>query len=260
MCGGAIISDKWIATAAHCVNGYGHGSIVVIHGLTVLPSSIFGGVQAENWATASSVHVHADYNRYNNMYDIALVELTNKLDFSDGNRWPVCLPANDFCVAEGQDVTVSGWGATGESEGTSPTLKAVNVPQMSADDCFERMLDFGREISKSTMTCAGGKLGEDACQGDSGGPLTYRDAVGVHTLVGLVSWGVGCARENIPGIYARVTYMLQWIKEVSQVDNQASNSIGAEKVRRQFKRSSSAPVQKISRRGAEEAPKLRPKC
>ena len=95
---------------------------------------------------------------------------------------------------------------------------------MSTATCISKMLAIGRMISSTTMTCAGGIEGEDACQGDSGGPLTYRDSNGVHTLVGLVSWGVGCARDQIPGIYTRITYMLNWIKTISQVDNDGGDS------------------------------------
>ena len=74
------------------------------------------------------------------------------------------------------------------------------------------------------MVCAGGDAGKDACQGDSGGPLIFRDANGVSVLVGVTSWGIGCARPDLPGVYTRVANELDWIYENSLVKNDGASS------------------------------------
>ena len=154
------------------------------------------------------------------MYDVALIEMKFKLDFNNpDNGWPVCLPATDMCLGVDEKLIVSGWGAVGEGQKTSTKLKQVTIPQVAATDCYMRFLKMGKMITLKAMTCVGGEKGEDACQGDSGGPLTYRDTNGVHTLVGLVSWGVGCARDGVPGVYTRLTFMMEWIRKVSKIDN-----------------------------------------
>ena len=220
MCGGVFISDKWVMTAGHCAYRYSAHHIIIIHGLTSLTGF---QVPTGNWASVNSVHVHDQYSSFTNMYDVALLELRNKVDFSAGNRWPICLPANDFCLSNSEFVTVTGWGAQSEGGSASQTLRKVNVPVMTSSACVNKMASIGRFVNPQTMMCAGGEEGEDACQGDSGGPLTYRNSDSVHTLVGLVSWGVGCAREGTPGIYVRITYMLEWVKSISQVDNDGEN-------------------------------------
>ena len=84
---------------------------------------------------------------------------------------------------------------------------------LDTDACQSWMKSVGRrEIIYSNMMCAGYKDGgKDSCQGDSGSPLTMKTKRGA-TLIGLVSWGVGCARPNLPGVYTRITEYLDWIQ------------------------------------------------
>lgn len=108
-------------------------------------------------------------------------------------------------------MTVSGWG-TLSAGGSQPTvLHSVNVPGITNDACKAR---YCSSRITNQMLCAGNLAngGVDSCQGDSGGPLTY-DVAGRTTVVGVVSWGIGCASAGYPGVYARVTESLAWINE-----------------------------------------------
>ena len=109
--------------------------------------------------------------------------------------------------AAGQMLTASGWGRTSESGGTADTLQKVTVPVISNDKCQEM---YPGETIDASVLCAAGP-GKDSCKGDSGGPIFGTDAYGDDYLVGLVSWGYGCARAEYPGVYARVSHFKGWI-------------------------------------------------
>ena len=108
---------------------------------------------------------------------------------------------------------MAGWGVTLEgSLVLSSSLQEVSLPLVSLGKCREAL----GEAVTDTMLCAGGVRGQDACQGDSGGPLmgAHPDTDRVY-LAGVVSWGVGCAREDLPGVYTRVTSYTAWIRETT---------------------------------------------
>ena len=130
--------------------------------------------------------------------------------------------------AEPQTFTVSGWGSTFVSIKSPPNqhfvkqkyfqsggfvvekLHKVEVPFVSTDDCNQSYNGNGYSITDG-MICAGEK-GKDSCQGDSGGPMVA-NVNGTSVLVGVVSWGIGCAQEGYPGVYARVANYIDWIEE-----------------------------------------------
>lgn len=130
----------------------------------------------------------------------------------------------------GRFAVVAGWGRTGEDEETSRVLRKVVVPVWSKEDCYDA--GYGAHKLSENMFCAGYPDGEkDACQGDSGGPLHVKRDGGsmqligelllyriyffifVDLLPGVVSWGRGCARPNLPGIYTKLTNYLDWVRE-----------------------------------------------
>merc|ERR1711992_90214 len=116
------------------------------------------------------------------------------------------LPTGPMEFSPGDEFVVSGWGTTSSGGSISATLKQVTVPFVSDAECDSDYSAYGG-VDDETMICAG-EEGVDSCQGDSGGPMT---AYGVH--VGIVSWGVGCARRGYPGVYGQTDAFVSWIND-----------------------------------------------
>lgn len=150
-----------------------------------------------------------------NNFDIAILKTSRPMSWvftKDGfgsiNR--VCLPRPGDNYEPGENVTVSGWGVMSEGEGTiSNVLNAVDIPVVSYQECRAA---YGQRVNQDHV-CAGLKLGgKDSCQGDSGGPLVRRRN-GLAELVGIVSFGYGCARPDNPGVYTKVSNYIDWIQK-----------------------------------------------
>ncbi|KAJ8391246.1 hypothetical protein AAFF_G00095130 [Aldrovandia affinis] len=153
-----------------------------------------------------------NYNHRSHDNDIALMKLKTPLNFTDTIR-PVCLPQYDYDLPGGTQCWISGWGYTQPDDVHIPdTLKEAPVPLISTKKCNSSCM-YNGEISPR-MLCAGYTEGKvDACQGDSGGPLVCQDD-SVWRLVGVVSWGTGCAEPNHPGVYTKVAEFLGWIYDM----------------------------------------------
>lgn len=150
-----------------------------------------------------------------NNYDIAILKTKQPMawvfsqdGFGSVNR--VCLPYAGDEYQDGENVTVSGWGVMSEGEGSiSNILNAVDVPIVSLTEC---RVAYGQRVNKDHL-CAGLKQGgKDSCQGDSGGPLVRRRGNQTE-LVGIVSFGYGCAQAGSPGVYTKVSHYVDWINE-----------------------------------------------
>ena len=155
--------------------------------------------------------VNEKYNPATYQNDIALLELSQEVTYKQ-HIIPVCLPERHENTT-GRMATVTGWGRTQYGVPTSPGfLQKVDVEVLNSTTCQTWMNSVGRkEKIYPNMMCAGYKSGgKDSCQGDSGSPLTYKND-GKSTLIGLVSWGVGCARPNLPGVYTKISEFVDWI-------------------------------------------------
>uniref|UniRef100_H2LKA2 Transmembrane serine protease 5 n=1 Tax=Oryzias latipes TaxID=8090 RepID=H2LKA2_ORYLA len=156
-----------------------------------------------------------NYNHRTHDSDIALIKLRTPLNFTDTIR-PICLPQYKYDLPGGTQCWISGWGYTKPDDVQSPdTLKEAPVPLISTKKCNSSCM-YNGEITPR-MLCAGYTEGKvDACQGDSGGPLVCQEDT-VWRLVGVVSWGTGCAEPNHPGVYTKVAEFLSWIYEMIEV-------------------------------------------
>uniref|UniRef100_A0A8C9ZCZ9 ST14 transmembrane serine protease matriptase a n=1 Tax=Sander lucioperca TaxID=283035 RepID=A0A8C9ZCZ9_SANLU len=214
VCGATIISQRWLVTAAHCVQDdaktrYSQpGTWEVYLGLHN-QQTVGSAVVKRN---LKQIIPHPNYNHYTFDNDIALMELDSPVTYSDYIK-PICLPAPQHDFPVGSTVWITGWGATREGGFAAKVLQKAQVRIINQAVCNDLM---GGDIT-SRMLCAGVLTGGiDACQGDSGGPLSSPSSRGMF-LAGVVSWGDGCARRNKPGIYTAVTKFRGFIKEKTGV-------------------------------------------
>jgi secreted trypsin-like serine protease len=201
-CGGSILSDTWILTAQHCVDGATASSLRVVAGSTRLS-------QPGQARSVAEIVRFSGYTSPENGKDVSLLRLSSPLSLNTNVQAINIATSNDESAgvtAAGILANVSGWG-TLSSNGSSPDdLRAVNVPLVSNATAQQR---YPSENITSDQLAAGGD-GRDSCQGDSGGPLTVSTTTG-PVLIGVVSWGYGCGDARYPGLYARVSSFASWI-------------------------------------------------
>jgi len=206
-CGGTLLNKKYVLTAMHCIysgkRGGMAGDIRVTVGSWDIEKDVTSGVAEEIPTTPIP---RQDYNEGKIDNDIALLRLSKEVAFTD-RVIPACLPTDANKMYEGARAAISGFGATSEGGPSSDQMKesSVKIVAQSHSTCRK----YGR--LPMTKLCAYG-YSTDTCQGDSGGPLVVQED-GRNTVVGVVSYGNGCARPGVAGVYARVTTYLRWIND-----------------------------------------------
>ncbi|XP_032688807.1 serine protease snake-like isoform X1 [Odontomachus brunneus] len=216
-CGGSVISENFILTAAHCVESLNNGPATKVRvGLIDLLAP--GDAMQERSITKSIKH--PDYKHAVSYHDIALFKLDRPLKLNSQVR-PACLEVN--LQIHGKSAIASGFGKTSyESDIGSNELMKVQLDYISEDDCKKAYAeDLGsRRLPQGlipNLLCAGVmEGGKDTCQGDSGGPLQkiLEEPYCMYNIVGVTSFGKFCAFKSMPAVYTRVSSYLDWIENI----------------------------------------------
>jgi secreted trypsin-like serine protease len=190
-CGGALYTQQIVLTAAHCVNGTGPNTSITATAGVVDLQSTSGRVQVR------STYVYRAPGYNGDGKDWALIKLAQ----------PINLPTLKIATTTQYNTgtfTVAGWGAATQGGAQQRYLLKATVPFVSDATC--RSYSGYSGLIASEEICAGYAAGGvDTCQGDSGGPMFRRDANNAWIQVGIVSWGIGCAKPNAPGVYTEVS-------------------------------------------------------
>jgi secreted trypsin-like serine protease len=208
MCGGTIIDSNWILTAAHCED--------VLTKSKILIGSLQAGQGTEVVMKDHFVHPNFRFVSKHPDYDFMLVELQDPIDFSSTGTSPITLTDESRSrelLTSGKSVTAMGWGDLKENGQNYPkNLNKVKLPIVS-NDVANGPNSYNGAIDESMIAAGYANGGKDACDGDSGGPLLAHDSAHEAVLVGVVSWGNGCAEAGQYGIYANVAVARSWIED-----------------------------------------------
>ncbi|XP_034247089.1 trypsin-1-like isoform X2 [Thrips palmi] len=189
-CGASIISQSFALTAGHCAEA----------GVTPKSGAISAGSASLSTGESYNIVRITSHPRYDAMtidFDAGVVEIEGVFRLGDTQRIVPLPPANQL-EPDGNLVTASGWGVSKENDfDLEQDLQAVRLHVVSQEACGDAYGDYGGISAR--MLCAS-DVGKDSCQGDSGGPLVST----AGKQIGIVSWGLGCARKGFPGVYTRV--------------------------------------------------------
>ncbi|KAL0860349.1 hypothetical protein ABMA27_009750 [Loxostege sticticalis] len=227
LCGGALISNRYVLTAAHCLVGsvldvgtpknVRLGEYDTAHeGPDCRPVEGGGEDCTEDIVIIPIAKTipHAEYSPLTRRHDIGLIRMQQAAPYTDFIR-PICLPTVDITVKPPPNFKLyaAGWGAINSTHSKSVVKLHVGLPFVSQRECQPAYNVSRRKVALwQGQMCAGGELGKDSCKGDSGGPLMYENGR-IYEVLGVVSFGpTPCGLEDIPGVYSKVSEYVRWIK------------------------------------------------
>lgn len=201
LCGGTLLTASWILTAAHCVKDVAVKTIKVVAGATLLY-----GPRGQVRSVTKSI-VAPKFSTKTLFWDVALLKLNASMTLGT-NVTTIAMATS--VPAVGTKLLIGGWGATEEGGSVVKRLQSTHVKLYRKSVCKR---DYRGEAKiLPTMICAEGKH-RDSCTGDSGGGLYYND-----TILGIVSFGYGCARADYPGVYTSVPKVYSWINSTVEAN------------------------------------------
>ncbi|TRY69532.1 hypothetical protein TCAL_09615 [Tigriopus californicus] len=213
-CGCALLSENWAITAAHCVENVSPDDLSLRMGEYDL-----NGVSEPHKFVDRTVQIVASHPKFDPKtfeYDLALLRFYEPVTFSP-NIIPICIPEDDKSLV-GETAWVTGWGRLYEDGPLPSVMQEVGLPVIKNSDCELMYKDAGYvEHIPNIFICAGYEEGgKDSCEGDSGGPMVVQKEDGRFMLSGVISWGIGCAEKNQPGVYTRISHFKDWINQILQ--------------------------------------------
>jgi len=233
-CGASLVSSRWLLTAAHCIRaGDRPVDLRVVMGSSKRASYFYYWFQTDS---IDEIHVHPEYSTNNHGHDIALLRLKKMPGLEPGELWPVCLPTVSNQSYAGSQATVVGWGKTsGTTRQSAKHLQELDVTVISQEEC-QTQWSYG----KGRVEVGGPKMcfrsDGASCHGDSGGGMFIRENVDrrpSQTIIGVCSYGLADCENWAPEVYTKVSYVLDWIKDLVQDDGYNMENCGVTTTREQ---------------------------